>query len=114
MDVGIGYLWVLAIALMTIHPRFYVFRLRRRAVVRQPLAVWLAGAQRSAIMGLVAILHLVEALLILVHGHRDATPVYVRRQDGRVVGGFALQKFWPMPFIALIAFRLSGKNRWAT
>lgn len=106
VDVGVGYLWVLAIALMLIHPRFICFAYAGGLLSISHLLFGWPGLNVPAIMGLVAILHLVEALLILVHGHRDATPVYVRRPDGRVVGGFTLQKFWPMPFIALIAFLL--------
>lgn len=109
VDVGVGYLWVLAIALMMIHPRFICFAYAGGLLSISHLLFGWPGLNVPAIMGLVAILHLVEALLILVHGHRDATPVYVRRPDGRVVGGFTLQKFWPMPFIALIAFLL-GQN----
>ena len=53
-------------------------------------------------MGLVAVLHLVESVLIRVSGHLNPNPVYVKGKDGRVVGGFALQKFWPLPLVALV------------
>lgn len=106
VDVGIGYLWLLAIALMMIHPRFICFAYAGGVLsVSQLLFGWPA-LNVPAIMGLVAILHLVEALLIWLHGPTGATPVYVRRPDGRVVGGYTLQKFWPMPFIALVAFMI--------
>lgn len=104
VDVGIGYLWVLAIVLMTVHPRFLCFSYAGGLLSASHLLFGWPALNVPAVMGLVAVLHLVESLLIWVHGAKDATPVYVRRQDGRVVGGFALQKFWPMPFIALIAF----------
>lgn len=104
IDVGIGYLWVLAIVLMTVHPRFLCFSYAGGLLSITHLLFGWPGLNVSAVMGLVAVLHLVESLLIWVHGARGTTPVYVRRGDGRVVGGFTLQKFWPMPFIALIAF----------
>lgn len=110
VDVGVGYLWVLAIALMTIHPRFLCFAYAGGLLSISHLLLGWPSLNVSAIMGLVAILHLVEALLILVHGSTGATPVYVRRPDGRVVGGYTLQKFWPMPFIALIAFLIGQES----
>lgn len=103
-DVGVVYLWLLAILLMTIHPRFLCFSYAGGLLSATYLLFGWPQLNVPAVMALVAILHLVESVLILVHGAKNATPVYVRRQDGRVVGGFTLQKFWPMPFIALIAF----------
>ena len=50
------------------------------------------------LMGLVAILHMVESLLILVSGHLDPIPVYVKRSDGQVVEG--------------LIYRSSGLFRW--
>lgn len=109
IDVGIGYLWVLAIVLMTIHPRFLCFSYAGGLLSTTHLLFGWPVLNVPAVMGLVAVLHLVESVLIWIHGARDATPVYVRRRDGRVAGGFTLQKFWPMPFIALIAF-VFGQN----
>ncbi|MBC7105390.1 MAG: PDZ domain-containing protein, partial [Firmicutes bacterium] len=36
-------------------------------------------------------------------GHLGASPAYIKAEDGRVVGGFTLQKFWPIPLVALVA-----------
>jgi len=106
MDAGIGYLWLLAIALMMVHPRFICFAYAGGILSVTHLLFGWPGLSVPAIMALVAVLHLVESLLILLHGPTGATPVYVRRPDGRVVGGFTMQKFWPMPFIALVAFMI--------
>lgn len=106
-DVGIGYLWVLAIAMMLLHPRFVCFAYGGGLLSISHLLFGWPDVNVPAMMALVGVLHLVESLLIFVHGHRDPTPVYVRRSDGRVVGGFTLQKFWPMPFIALVAILVS-------
>ncbi len=66
-------------------------------------------------MALVAILHLVEALLIFVSGHQHASPMYFKHSSGRIVGGFSLQKFWPMPTIALIGAAVLGTGmEWET
>ncbi|MBO8142325.1 MAG: PDZ domain-containing protein [Firmicutes bacterium] len=102
VDVGVLYLWLTAILLMAVHPRFVCFAYAGGLLSLTHLLFGWPELNVPAVMGLVAVLHLVEALLIWVHGPKGATPVYIRRADGRVVGGFTLQKFWPLPFIALI------------
>lgn len=103
-ETGIWYIWAVAILLALFHPRFLCFSYGGGLI---SLSYLLFGAPRvdvAALMALVAVLHLVEALLIWTTGYRHATPVYVRMRNGQAVGGFALQKFWPLPFVALIAF----------
>ncbi|MGI6357995.1 MAG: PDZ domain-containing protein [Bacillota bacterium] len=56
----------------------------------------------ASLLGLVAVLHIVESVLMLLSGPRLASPVYVRREDGHVVGGYTLQVFWPLPMLALV------------
>ena len=55
------------------------------------------------LMGLVAVLHLVEALLIYAGGASKAMPVYLMGREQRLVGGFVMQSFWPLPLVALSA-----------
>ncbi|MFS8544452.1 MAG: hypothetical protein LOD91_11545, partial [Limnochordales bacterium] len=107
VEVGVLYLWMLALVLMAVHPRFICFAYAGGLLSLSHLLFGWPALSVPAVMGLVAILHLVEALLIWVHGPEGATPVYVRRSDGRVVGGFTLQKFWPLPFIALVGFLMA-------
>lgn len=108
-EVGIWYLWGLAILLMFFHPRFMCFAYGAGILALVHL-IW--GTPRidvPALMALVAILHLVESVLIFLAGDRGATPVFVRSGDGPVVGGFTLQKFWPLPFIALVGAVVPGE-----
>ena len=55
----------------------------------------------SQVLGLVALLHLVESILIFFSGHLGAVPTFFGDASGRPVGGFTLQKFWPIPLVAL-------------
>lgn len=43
----------------------------------------------------VGIMHLLEGVMILIDGHRDAIPVAMEK-DGVVAGGFRLKRFWPV------------------
>jgi len=98
------YLWPLAVALMLINARFLCFSYAAGLLALSRLLLGWPDLDVAQLMALVAVLHLAESLLILVAGHRGAVPVYVRSPaNGAVVGGFALQKFWPLPVVALVA-----------
>jgi len=62
------------------------------------------------VIGLVAILHLVEALLIYLTGPLYPVPMYIKTKQGQVVGGYNLQKFWPLPLVALVAWYLPSQE----
>lgn len=99
--VGIGYLWLVALLLMLIHPRFLCFSYAGGLISLSSLLFGFPKVDVSQLMGLVAVLHLVESFLILLNGHSEALPLSVRYVDGRVVGAFSLQKLWPIPVVAL-------------
>jgi hypothetical protein len=112
-DAGVAYLWLAALLLMLIHPRFLCFAYAGGLVSLVSLITGYPKLNIATLMALVAILHLVEALLIFVDGHHHPSPMYYKHSDGRVVGGFTLQKFWPMPTIALVgASVLSSSMDW--
>jgi len=101
-DVGIGYLWLLALVLMLFSPRFLCFSYAGGLLAVVSLLTGQPRVNIPALMGLVAVLHLVESVLILTSGHIDPLPVYVRNETDRVVGAFNLQKFWPIPLAVLM------------
>lgn len=101
-DVGIWYLWLLAVVLMFFHPRFLCFSYGGGLLALSHLLFGVPKIEVGALMALVAVLHLVEAFLIWVSGAEGAAPVYAREPGGQVVGGYTLQKFWPLPFIGLV------------
>lgn len=107
-ETGLIYVWLLAILLMMVHPRFMCFAYGGGIVALSSLLFGFPQVDVGALMALIAVLHLVEAVLIHWTGAKQPTPMYVRRGDGRVVAGFMLQKFWPIPFIALIAMVVGG------
>ena len=101
-NIGIGALWVVAILLMFIHPRFLCFAYAAGLVSLSNLLFGFPDISIPQLIGLVAILHMVESFLIWVNGARHPMPIYVRKQ-GRIQGGFNLQSFWPIPLLALVA-----------
>ncbi|KUO50354.1 MAG: hypothetical protein APF76_11650 [Desulfitibacter sp. BRH_c19] len=101
-NIGIGYLWAVAIFLLFVSPRFLCFSYAGSIISLSYLMFGWPVIEVAHLMGLVAILHLVESFLILVSGHLGAMPVYTKNHKGETVGAFTLQKFWPIPIVALM------------
>ncbi|MFE4712036.1 PDZ domain-containing protein [Paenibacillus sp. NPDC056722] len=55
-----------------------------------------------ALLVLAALLHLAEALLARWQGPGLASPLFLKGKRGKVVGGFQLQAFWPLPLFLLV------------
>jgi len=55
-----------------------------------------------ALLALAALLHLAEALLVRWQVARLASPLFLKGKRGKVVGGYQLQAFWPLPLFLLI------------
>lgn len=98
---GIEYVWMLALILMLIHPRYICFSYAGGLISLFSLAVGYPKVDVSGLMALVGILHLMESLLIWLDGYKSRMPIFTTRDDGRIVGGFSLQRFWPIPFVIL-------------
>lgn len=95
------YLWPVAILLMLINMRFLCFAYAGGLLALSNLILGVPQINVPQIMALVAVLHMVESLLILASGHLGAVPAYIKGPAGRVIGGFTLQKFWPIPLVIL-------------
>ncbi len=117
-EIGIWYVWPLALLLLLINPRYLCFAyaggvvgvvsaLLRLLGYYNPVFVSgyleeLAGLNIPGLLALIAILHLTESFLIYISGHLYASPLFLKTKQG-VVGGFSLHKFWPLPLVGLVA-----------
>ncbi|KUK41215.1 MAG: PDZ/DHR/GLGF domain protein [Clostridia bacterium 62_21] len=95
------YLLPLAVLLMLINPRFLCFAYAGGLLSLASLVFGYPPVNVPQVTALVAALHFVESLLIFLSGHMGAVPAFIRLPGGQVVGGFTLQKFWPIPIVAL-------------
>lgn len=101
-NIALEYLWPLAMILMLLNIRFLCFAYAGGIIAISYLLFGFPKVDVAQLMALVGLLHLVEAVLIYLNGHHDAIPVYTRIANGQVVGGYTLQKFWPIPIVALM------------
>lgn len=88
-------LWITALLLMFINPRFLCFAYAGGILALSSLFLGWPQLSIPDLMALIAVLHMLESLLIALDGHLYAVPVYIQREEG-VCGGFSLQKFWPL------------------
>lgn len=118
---GVAYIWPVALVLLLFSPRFLCFAYAGGIVALASLLVrrvfsWWPGLSENfsflaglteihlpALIALIGILHLTEAFLIYISGHLAAAPIYTKSAQGEIVGGFNLQRFWPLPLIGLWA-----------
>lgn len=109
---GLVYLFATALLLMLIHPRFLCFAYAGGLVSLAYLFLGFPVINVAQVMALVAILHMVESLLILLTGHLDPIPIYLKREGYGLVGGFNLQKFWPIPLVVVMTRDLPTGTAW--
>lgn len=92
---------LIAVLLMLINPRFICFAYAGGIISLASLFNLLPQVNIYQVLALVAVLHMVESILIFFSGHLGAVPTFFGDSSGRVMGGFTLQKFWPIPLVAL-------------
>ncbi|MBE3577050.1 MAG: PDZ domain-containing protein [Limnochordales bacterium] len=102
LDAGILYLWPLALVLMFLHPRYLCFAYAGGLIGLVRL-IW--GVPEVVSVGpltaLVAVLHGIEAILIWLDGASHPQALYVRTATGQTVGGYLLQRAWPIPMVGM-------------
>ena len=118
-SIGIIYLWPLAILLLLVNPRFLCFAYAGGIIsvvsiilnflfpywpklAEFALLKGLAEIHLPSLLALIGILHLTEAFLIFISGHRGASPIYFKEPSGRLLGGYSMQRFWPLPLMGLL------------
>lgn len=108
MSSGILYLWIIALLLAMINVRYLCFSYAGGIVALMNLIFGFPNINPAGIMALVGILHLVESMLIWLDGYSDAVPALMKRKDGSVVGGYIMNRVWPLPMMILFAFMMTG------
>ncbi|WP_286887548.1 PDZ domain-containing protein [Aneurinibacillus sp. UBA3580] len=118
-------LWILSALLAFVHIRFLSFAYSGGLLsVLSALAklvpsdglngwfktvvVWLQEVNIPAILALVAVLHIAEGILIRVVPKQGLSPVLIKSQRGRVVGAYAIQKYWLIPVVLFVAGDAAG------
>ncbi|HQJ36719.1 MAG TPA: PDZ domain-containing protein [Clostridia bacterium] len=97
---GITYIWVVAILLSLINPRYLCFSYAGGIIALMSLVFGFPSVNVPGLMALIGVLHLVESLLIWMDGSSYSVPLFLRRKDGKTIGGYMMNKIWPIPLVA--------------
>lgn len=96
---GITYIWIIAILLAMINVRYLCFSYAGGLVALISLIFGFPNVNVPGLMALVGILHLIESLLIWIDGHSFSMPIFVKKSGGKIVGGYIMNRMWPIPLI---------------
>jgi hypothetical protein len=66
------------------------------------------GLDIPALVVLVAVLHMVEAILVKKQSASLSMPLLVESKRGKLVGGYQMQAFWALPLFLLIPAQTTG------
>ncbi|MDT8716101.1 PDZ domain-containing protein [Clostridium sp. 19966] len=116
---GIEIIFIISIILMLIKPKYICFSysgavLAFASILTNDVYKYFTGSPMhgfninidvTALMTLVGILHIIEGILVVIDGRRGAIPVFTN-SDGKIAGGFAYKRYWPIPI--LIIFLISS------
>ncbi|MCX7781196.1 MAG: PDZ domain-containing protein [Negativicutes bacterium] len=109
-QLGLNYIWPVAIALMFINMRFLCFAYAGGLVAISSVLFGWPQVNVPQVLTLVAVLHITEAFLIFISGRYSAVPLILKKDDGRIVGAFNLQNFWPLPLVLMAVVPVAGEQ----
>lgn len=104
---GIQLLFLISFFLMLMKPRYICFSYSGAVLGLVSIIANLMGYNTIAsievmsLLTLIGVLHAIEGILIAIDGSRAAVPVFSEKK-GKLVGGFALERYWPLPLVIFI------------
>ena len=99
-----------SMVLMMIRPRFICFSYAGGALSLMHILFGVPQIDVPQVMGLVAVLHWVEAVLIRIAGFRGAKACMLPVGNGYWQQGHYLNRIWPLPLVALMAYFAVPEN----
>ena len=95
------YILTTAILLSLINPRFMCFAYGGSIISLLSIIINFPRIETKDIMLVVATLHIVESMLIFLNGYKGKFPIFYE-YNGEYVGGFNINRFWPIPFVIFV------------
>lgn len=98
---GLIYLLPIALLLYMIKSRYLCFSYAGGLLSLSSLTFGFPKVDVEGLMALVAILHFIESFLIYLDGNTDSIPIIIDKGNGQHIGGYNLQRVWPIPIIIM-------------
>jgi hypothetical protein len=99
---GITYIWIIAILMTMINVRYLCLSYAGGIVALFSLIFGFPNVYVPGLMALIGLLHLVESFLIWIDGYSFSTPIFVKKKNGKIVGGYIMNRMWPIPLILML------------
>ncbi|HYE81519.1 MAG TPA: PDZ domain-containing protein [Clostridia bacterium] len=96
---AITYIWIIAVLLALINPRYLCFSYAGGLIALMNLIFRFPSVNVAGLLALIGVLHLIESFLIWIDGCSYSVPLFLKRKDGKTVGGYIMNKVWPIPLI---------------
>lgn len=93
-------LFYIMCVLLLINLRFMCISTAASILLAISLIFGYPAIDAPSILGLVAILHFIEAALVYINRGRDGIPVYIKYR-GDIAGAYLIRKFWLIPIVFL-------------
>lgn len=106
---AITYIWIVAVLLALINPRYLCFSYAGGLIALMSLIFGFPSVNVPSLLALIGVLHLIESFLIWLDGYTYSVPLFLKRQDGRTVGGYAMNRIWPIPLV-IFAVMFGGEG----
>jgi len=91
----------LSLILSIINSRFICFSYSGGIISLSSLVLGWPKVNVASIMFVIGVLHLIESVLIVLDGTSSKVPIFMEK-EGQIVGGFLMNRFWPVPFLLFI------------
>lgn len=117
---GIEFLFIISMLLMFIRPRLVCFSYSGAILgivsiifayfnIKTSNGNLLFNLNITMLMTFVGVIHIVEAILVMVDGSKGAIPVFSNRK-GNIIGGYALSRYWVLPVAIFIAYSVASQG----
>lgn len=103
---GMDYIWPFAFAMMLFNTRLLCIAYAGGFVALLHIVLGWPDVEPPQILTLIAILHFTESFLVAISGRYGAVPIFLKLENGRMVGAFNLQNFWPLPLVLMAAISI--------
>ena len=99
---AVKYLFFIMGILLLINIRFVCFAYPAGLLALFSLIFKFPEVDVSSILGLAAVMDLIESILIFLNKGKDSIPVFIKHK-GEIAGAYLIRKFWPVPVVFLTA-----------
>ena len=97
---ALKYLFIIMFVLLIFNIRFICFAYPAGILAVISLLFSYPKVDVASVLGLAAIMHLIESILIFLNKGKDSIPVFIKHK-GEIAGAYLIRKFWPVPVVFL-------------